>query len=59
MIEVDATSFLIVVTVACLAAVTAAVLPSRLAPPVVVLEVMLGIVVGPDVLSIAEDDDFI
>ena len=59
MIEVDATSFLLVVTVACLAAVIVAVLPSRLAPPVVVLEVVLGILIGPDVLELANDDRFI
>ena len=35
------------------------VLPRRLAPPVVVLELMLGIVIGPQVLGIAEPDAFI
>ena len=30
-----------------------------MAPPVVVVELMLGIVIGPEVLGIAESDDFI
>jgi Kef-type K+ transport system membrane component KefB len=59
MIGVDAASFLLVVAAASVAALTAALLPARIAPPVVVLEVVLGILIGPDVLSLAEDDDFI
>jgi Kef-type K+ transport system membrane component KefB len=59
MIDVDAASFLVVVATACLAALTAALVPARVAPPVVVLEVVLGIVIGPDVLELAEDDEFI
>ncbi|HEX4752088.1 MAG TPA: cation:proton antiporter, partial [Solirubrobacterales bacterium] len=45
--------------VAAVAAVTVAVVPKRLAPPVVVLELMLGIVVGPHVLGLAHSDSFI
>ncbi len=41
------------------AAVTVAVLPRRLAPPVVVVELLLGIVIGPQVLDIAHVDQFI
>ena len=59
MITVDEGSFFAVVVVAALAALTVVVLPRRLAPPVVVVELMLGIVVGPDVLGIAESDDFL
>jgi len=33
--------------------------PKRFAPPVVVLELMLGIVVGPQVLGLAHTDEFI
>src|SRR5829696_6842373 len=34
-------------------------MPRRLAPPVVVVELLMGIVVGPDALDLAETDDFI
>ncbi len=59
MIEVDAESFFAIVVIAALAAITVAALPSRLAPPVVVVELLLGIVVGPEILGLAESDDFI
>jgi Kef-type K+ transport system membrane component KefB len=59
MIEVDAESFFVIVVVAALAAITVAAVPGRLAPPVVVVELLLGIVVGPEVLDLAETDDFI
>ncbi len=59
MIEVDAESFFVVVAVSALAAISVAALPSRLAPPVVVVELVLGIVVGPEVLDLARTDDFI
>jgi len=59
MIHVDTESFFVIVLVAALAAVTVAVLPSRLAPPVVVVELFLGILVGPQVLDIAGTDSFI
>ena len=36
-----------------------ALIPRPYAPPVVVLELLLGIVIGPDVLGLAESDDFI
>ncbi|HEX9967485.1 MAG TPA: cation:proton antiporter, partial [Solirubrobacterales bacterium] len=44
---------------AALAAVSVAILPSRFAPPVVVVELLLGILVGPQVLDLARTDDFI
>ena len=59
MIEVDSDSFFVIVSIAALAAVLVAVLPSRLAPPVVVIELLLGILVGPEVLDLAQTDDFI
>ncbi|HEY5816735.1 MAG TPA: cation:proton antiporter [Solirubrobacterales bacterium] len=59
MIEVDAQSFFAIVVIAALAAITVAVVPRRFAPPVVVVELLLGIVIGPEVLGIAETDDFI
>jgi Kef-type K+ transport system membrane component KefB len=58
-IEVDTGSFFAVVMVAAIAAITVAIVPKRFAPPVVVLELMLGIVIGPHVLGLAHTDDFI
>ncbi len=59
MIQVDAESFFVIVSVAALAAITVAVVPRRFAPPVVVVELLLGIVIGPEVLGLAHTDDFI
>jgi Kef-type K+ transport system membrane component KefB len=58
-IEVDTDSFFVIVVIAAVAAVTVALVPRRLAPPVVVVELLLGIVVGPEVLDLAETDEFI
>jgi len=58
-IHVDTTSFFVVVLVAAIAAITVAVVPRGLAPPVVVLELLLGILVGPEVLDLAHSSDFI
>jgi Kef-type K+ transport system membrane component KefB len=58
-IEVDSGSFFAIVVVAALAAIAVAMLPRRLAPPVVVVELVLGIVVGPQVLGLAHSDAFI
>jgi len=57
-INVDTGSFLLMVLAATVAAVTVAVLPRRLAPPVVVVELLLGILIGPQGLGIAQVDDF-
>ncbi|HEX6228239.1 MAG TPA: cation:proton antiporter [Solirubrobacterales bacterium] len=59
MIEVDAESFFVIVVIAALAAITVAAVPSSLAPPVVVVELLFGIVVGPEVLDLAKTDEFI
>jgi Kef-type K+ transport system membrane component KefB len=58
-IHVDTDSFFVIVVIAALAAITVAAVPKRFAPPVVVLELLLGIVVGPQVLGLAKTDDFI
>jgi Kef-type K+ transport system membrane component KefB len=58
-IQVDTDSFFVIVMIAALAAVTVAAVPRRFAPPVVVLELLMGILVGPQVLDIAKTDDFI
>jgi len=59
MIEVDSESCLTVVVVAALAAFVAGLVSARLPLPVVVLEIVLGILVGPEVLGLAESDDFL
>ncbi len=59
MIDVDTASFFAIVVVAAVAAITVAVTPKRFAPPVVVVELMLGIVIGPHVLHLAHSDHFI
>src|SRR3954464_4383989 len=59
MIHVDESSFFAVVLVAMIAATSVALLPRGLAPPVVVVELLLGIVIGPQVLDLAHADDFI
>jgi len=58
LIHVDAESFFVIVFVAALAAISASLLPRRIAPPVVVIELVLGILVGPDVLHLAHTDEF-
>jgi Kef-type K+ transport system membrane component KefB len=59
MIEVDTESFFAIVVVAAVAAITVAVVPKKFAPPVVVLELVLGIVIGPEILDFAHNDDFV
>jgi Kef-type K+ transport system membrane component KefB len=58
-IDVDTSSFFVIVLIAAIAAITVAVVPKGMAPPVVVLELLLGIVVGPEVLNFAHSSDFI
>ncbi len=59
MIHVDTESFAAIVLISALAAVTAVLVPRPFAPPVVVLELVLGILAGPQVLDIAHTDEFI
>lgn len=57
--SIDTASFLTIVVVAALSALLAGHLAKRLVVPVVVLELLLGIVIGPEVLGIASSDDFV
>jgi len=59
LIQIDTDSFFVIVVVAAVAAVTVAVVPGRFAPPVVVVELFVGIIVGPEVLDLAKTDEFI
>jgi Kef-type K+ transport system membrane component KefB len=59
MITVDSESFLTVVAVGAIAALAAGLIGPRLTIPVVVLEIVLGILVGPELLGLAEPDDFL
>ncbi|HEV7562842.1 MAG TPA: cation:proton antiporter [Solirubrobacterales bacterium] len=59
MITVDTDSFFTIVLVAAVAAITVAFAPKKFAPPVVVLELLLGIVVGPELLGFAHNDEFV
>ncbi len=59
MIDVDETSFLIIVLASALAALIAAVVGPRFTLPVVVVELVLGILIGPQVLNLAEPDSFV
>jgi Kef-type K+ transport system membrane component KefB len=59
MLSVDSEAFLTIVVVAALASLAAALLARWLVIPVVVLEILLGIVVGPEALGLAEPDEFI
>jgi Kef-type K+ transport system membrane component KefB len=58
-IDVDTGSFFAIVLVAAIAATTVAIVPKGMAPPVVVLELVLGILIGPQVLDLAHSSDFI
>lgn len=59
MLTVDTESFFAIVVAAALAATVGAVAPRRFAPPVVVLELLLGIVIGPEILGLAHSDEFV
>ena len=58
-VQVAEASFLVIVSAAALAALTVSFLGARVAIPVVVLELMFGILIGPQVLGWASPDDFI
>jgi len=55
-IGVDATSFLVIVASAALAGLVVTVLGPRVAIPVVVVELLFGILVGPEIAGIAHVD---
>jgi Kef-type K+ transport system membrane component KefB len=58
-IHIDTDSFFVIVLAAAVAAVIVAAVPGRFVPPVVVVELLLGILVGPQVLDLAGTDSFI
>jgi Kef-type K+ transport system membrane component KefB len=58
-IHIDADSFFVIVLASAVAAVTVAAAPGRFVPPVVVVELLLGILIGPQVLDLAGTDSFI
>ncbi|HWA54108.1 MAG TPA: cation:proton antiporter [Solirubrobacterales bacterium] len=58
MVHVDATSFFLIVLSAAVAATVVALLPARIAPPVVVLELLFGIAIGPHGFGWASTDEF-
>jgi Kef-type K+ transport system membrane component KefB len=59
MIDIDSESFLAVVVAGALAAFLAGLVSTRMPLPVVVLEILLGILIGPDLLGLAEPDQFL
>jgi Kef-type K+ transport system membrane component KefB len=59
MVTVDAESFLVIAGVSALAASLGAVLASRVTVPVVVIEIVAGIILGPELLDLAKPDEFI
>ena len=56
MIGVDAESFLVIVSAAAVAAIISALVAPRLVLPVVVVELLLGILIGPQVADLAQVD---
>jgi Kef-type K+ transport system membrane component KefB len=58
MVNVDTVSFLVIVMAAALAAVISGAVPKRFSVPVVVLEILLGILIGPEILGLASSDQF-
>ena len=59
MVTVDSVSFLVIVAMMALAAVLATMIGTRFVLPVVVIEIVLGIIVGPDVLGWVQRDAFV
>ena len=59
MIDIDSESFLAVVVVAALAAFVAGIVSTRMPLPVVVVEIVLGICIGPELLGLAQPDEFL
>ena len=59
MINIDETSFFVIVGAAALASLFVLFIGRWIPMPVVVVELILGIIIGPQVLGIAEPDEFI
>jgi Kef-type K+ transport system membrane component KefB len=57
--NVDAGSFLVIVLAGAVAALLVTLAPRRFAPPVVVLELLFGILIGPQVLGLAHPAGFV
>jgi Kef-type K+ transport system membrane component KefB len=57
-LDVDSTSFLVIVVAAATAGIFVTVLEAKIILPVVVVELVLGIVIGPDVTDLAHVDPF-
>src|SRR5262245_33197446 len=55
---IDPNSFLVIVVAAAVAGTIVAALAPRVLIPVVVIELLLGIIIGPQVLNLAHVDDF-
>jgi Kef-type K+ transport system membrane component KefB len=58
-LTIDSESFLVIVAASALAALLAVLIGRRVALPVVVIELLLGILVGPHLLGLVNPDDFI
>ncbi len=58
MVDVDSTSFLVIVVAAATAGIFVTVLEAKIVLPVVVVELVLGIIIGPDVTGLANVDQF-
>jgi Kef-type K+ transport system membrane component KefB len=59
MIDIDSESFLAVVVASALAAFVAGIVSTRMVLPVVVVEILLGICIGPELLGLAHPDEFL
>jgi Kef-type K+ transport system membrane component KefB len=59
MIDIDSESFLAVVVASALAAFVAGIVSTRMVLPVVVVEILLGILIGPELLGLAHPDEFL
>jgi Kef-type K+ transport system membrane component KefB len=59
MVTVDAESFLVIAGVSALAAFLGALVANRVTVPVVVLEIVAGIILGPELLDLARPDEFV
>ena len=59
MVDVDSTSFLVIGLTAALAATLVTFGGRWIFVPVVVLELLLGILIGPDILGLAQSDQFV
>ena len=59
MVEIDTQSFFAIVVASALAALIVGIVGRRFVLPVVVLELVFGIIIGPELLGIAQPDEFV